>query len=179
MKLETLSRQPTLIANRFELRPPKPSDKGALELHAGDERVARMTRTIPHPLPPGAADALIERALSSDRVEDLWIMDGTKSGMGEVLGVVGLERMDRSQCEIAYWVVPGLWGTGIATEAVKTILEANPLASSTVFAAVFHDNPASARVLTNLGFDYLGDAEYYSVARGAQVPTWTYLRRLK
>ena len=41
------------------------------------------------------------------------------------------------------------------------------------------DNPASARVLTNTGFEYLGDAEAFSVARGSTVPTWTYLKRLQ
>ena len=48
-----------------------------------------------------------------------------------------------------------------------------------MFASVFQDNPASAKVLTNCGFDYIGDAESYSVARGSQVPTWTYLRKLR
>ena len=32
--------------------------------------------------------------------------------------------------------------------------------------------------LTNAGFEYIGDAEAFSVARGTPVPTWTYLRRL-
>jgi hypothetical protein len=32
-------------------------------------------------------------------------------------------------------------------------------------------------VLTNTGFEYLGDAEAFSVARNAPVPTWTYLKR--
>jgi RimJ/RimL family protein N-acetyltransferase len=47
-----------------------------------------------------------------------------------------------------------------------------------MFASVFQDNPASARVLTHCGFEYLGDAESYSVARESTVPTWTYLRKL-
>ena len=33
--------------------------------------------------------------------------------------------------------------------------------NDTMFATVFQDNPASARVLTNAGFVYLGDAETY------------------
>ena len=33
---------------------------------------------------------------------------------------------------------------------------------------------ASARVLTNCGFQYLGDAEGHCVARDAVLPTWTY-----
>jgi hypothetical protein len=33
-------------------------------------------------------------------------------------------------------------------------------------------------VLTNAGFDYIGDAEAFSVARNAKVPTWTYVRKM-
>jgi RimJ/RimL family protein N-acetyltransferase len=55
---------------------------------------------------------------------------------------------------------------------------ANPLDDKTMFAEAFQDNPRSARVLTNAGFQYLGDAESFSVARNARVPTWTYIRKL-
>jgi RimJ/RimL family protein N-acetyltransferase len=71
-----------------------------------------------------------------------------------------------------------MWNTGLASDAVKALIAANPLANKTIFASVFQDNPGSARVLTNAGFDYLGDAEAFSVARGAKVATWTYLKRL-
>ena len=49
--------------------------------------------------------------------------------------------------------------------------------NDTIFSAVFQDNPASARVLTNCGFEYVGDAEAFSVARNAKVTTWTYIRK--
>jgi len=71
-----------------------------------------------------------------------------------------------------------MWNTGLASEAVKAMVAANPLGNDTIFASVFQDNPGSARVLTNCGFAYLGDAESWSVARNARVPTWTYLRRM-
>jgi RimJ/RimL family protein N-acetyltransferase len=66
----------------------------------------------------------------------------------------------------------------VASEAVRVLIAANPLQSTTIFASVFQDNPASARVLTNCGFEYLGDAESFSVARDASVPTWTYSLKL-
>ena len=47
-----------------------------------------------------------------------------------------------------------------------------------VYKRQFQDNAGSARVLSHAGFEYLGDAETYSVARSARVPTWTYIRRL-
>lgn len=178
MKLDTIVNQPVIETERLILRPLRRSDAGMLELFGGDERVARNTRTIPHPLPPGAVEALINRALAEDRSEDIWVMDGSVSGQGELMGLIALERMDRAQSEIGYWVVPAFWNTGLASEAVRAIIAANPHDARTLFASVFQDNPASARVLTNAGFEYLGDAEAYSVARGATVPTWTYLKRL-
>ena len=178
MKLTSVSEQMTYAAERFLLRPPRRSDLGVLEMATSDARVARMTREIPHPLPPGAMASLIERASADDRTEEIWILDGSESGLGEVLGQVSLQHMDRNQSEISFWVVPGLWGSGIASEAVKTLLDANPLASEAVFAAVFQDNPASSRVLGNLGFAFIGEASYFSVARDTQVPTWTYVKSM-
>ena len=180
MQIEPLAGQPVIETDRLVLRPLQRSDKGMLQLYAGDERVARMTTSIPHPLPPGAEDAFIDRALSPRRREDVWALDGTRSGLGELVGVIGLERMEDAarQSEVGYWVAPAFWNTGLASEAVGALLAANPHEAATVFASVFQDNPVSARVLTNAGFEYLGDAEAFSVARGARVPTWTYLKRI-
>jgi RimJ/RimL family protein N-acetyltransferase len=78
--------------------------------------------------------------------------------------------MDRGQSEIGYWVAPAMWNTGFASEAVDALVSANPLENTTIFGSVFQDNPGSARVLTNAGFEYLGDAEAFSVARGRRFP---------
>lgn len=175
MKHDAITAQPVIEAGRFILRPVRKSDAGLLALYTGDRRVAEATRSVPHPLPPGATEAFIARAQSDDRVEDVWVMDGSAQNMGEVLGVIGLKRMDRGQSEVSYWVAPAFWNTGFASEALRALIRANPQKSRTLFAEVFQDNPVSARVLTNCGFNYLGDAEAYSVARGMRAPTWTYL----
>lgn len=170
--------QPVIPAERFVLRPLRKSDVGLIELYAADSRVARATRSIPHPLPPGAIAAFVERAMRPDRTDDVWALDGSEHGQGEVLGIVSLTRMDRRQSEIGYWVAPAFWNTGVASEAVRALIAANPHGAAQIFAAVFQDNPGSARVLTNCGFDYLGDAEAYSVSRDATVPTWTYALKI-
>jgi RimJ/RimL family protein N-acetyltransferase len=177
MRTDTILRQSIIETRRLRLRPLRRSDAGLIALHAGDVRVARGTRSIPHPYPPGAAEALIARADADDRIEDHWAMDGTGRGLAEVMGLLSLVRMDRRQSEIGYWVAPAFWNSGLASEAVRALIAANPHGASTIFAEVFQDNPGSARVLTNCGFDYLGDAEAYSVARGATVATWTYSLR--
>lgn len=178
MMLDKIINQPVIEADRFVLRPLRRSDQGLIDHYASDRLLARMTTSIPHPLPPGATEAFITRAQQEDRVEEIWAMDGTADGNSEVMGLVSLDRVGDNQAEIGYWVAPPYWNTGIASEAVRTLIAANPLGSKTMFAAVFQDNPASARVLTNSGFQYLGDAESFSVARNAPVPTWTYSLKL-
>lgn len=172
--LDQSASQFVVPADRIVLRPLRPSDAGLIALHAGDLRVARGTKSIPHPYPPGAATQLIARAQDADRHRDVWAMDGSAQGWGEVVGLITLTRLDRRQSEISYWVAPAFWNTGIASEAVRALIAANPHGAAQIFAEVFQDNPGSARVLTNAGFDYLGDAEAFSVARAATVPTWTY-----
>lgn len=170
--------QPVIQTERFVLRPLRPSDAGMIAHYTSDRRVAEGTRAIPHPLPPGAAEGFVTRALSAGRDEDVWAIDGAEQKLAELLGVVSLTRMEGAQSELGFWIGAGFWNTGFATEAVEALVAANPHNSRTMFAEVFQDNPGSARVLTNCGFVYLGDAESWSVARGARVPTWTYLRKM-
>ena len=140
--------------------------------------MAKNARSLPHPLPLGATEAFIARALKPGAEELSWILDGSGHGLSEVLGVITLKPLDRDQCEVTFWVAPSFWGTGLARTALAAMVEANPLGSKTMFAEIIQDNQASARVVTAAGFEYIGDAEAFSVARGSQVPTWTYLRKL-
>lgn len=178
MMHETLTAQPTLTADRFTLRPCRKSDAGLIAMYASDKRVARGSRAIPHPLPPGTVEAMIERANAPDRVEDVWVLDGSSHDHVEAMGLVSLIRMDRDQSEFHGWIAPAFWNAGFASEALRILIAANPHGSRRIFAEVFQDSPESARVLTNCGFDYLGDAEAFNVARNAVVPTWTYTLQL-
>lgn len=170
--------QPVIGTDRFVLRPVRASDAGLLALYAGDERVARATRSIAHPLPPGATEAFIARSQDPRRAEDVWVMDGSAHGLAEVLGVISLKRLDRQQSEVGYWVAPAFWNAGLASEALRALIDANPQGAATLFAEVFQDNAVSARVVTNAGFAYIGDAETWCLARGAMVKTWTYVKKL-
>lgn len=172
-----VTQQPVIDAGRFILRPLNAADAGRITLYARDPRVARNTASIPHPLPPGTTEAFIARAQSPDRTGDVWAMDATPAGGPDLMGVIGMERLDRQQSELSFWVAPAHWNSGLASAALTALIAANPQAARTFFATVFQDNPASARVLTNCGFAYLGDAETFCVARGARVPTWTYSRK--
>jgi RimJ/RimL family protein N-acetyltransferase len=178
MMLKVVEAQVEIKAARFVLRPVRVSDSGLIAMYSGDARVAEGTSSIPHPLPPGATEGFIARTMMAGASEQVWVMDGLALGLPEVLGVISLKQMDRDQSEIGYWVAPAFWNTGYASEAVQALVAANPLKNRGIFAQAFQDNPGSARVLTNCGFAYLGDAESFSVARNARVQTWTYLRKM-
>lgn len=174
---------PEIRTERLILRGLRPADAALMAVHAGDRRVAEGSRSIPHPLPKGAEEAFIAAALAATRDEDVWAIDGAPSGSAGLMGVISLKALDVNQrggqSQIGYWVAPAFWNTGVASEAVRALVAANPHGARTLFAEVFQDNPVSARILTNAGFDYIGDAEAVSMARGgAAVPTWTYLRKM-
>ncbi|WP_412070691.1 GNAT family N-acetyltransferase [Pseudooceanicola nanhaiensis] len=181
---------PVIEAETFVLRPLRLSDMGLIEHYTKDERVARNTRKVPHPLPPTATEAFIRRALTTDQEGNVWTIDAAAHGGAEVMGLITLRPADADgeagipdtgaseQAEVHFWVGPAFWNSGIATAALNALIAANPGGHRTYFASVFQDNPASARVLTNCGFAYIGDAESYSVARAAKVATWTYSRKL-
>lgn len=170
---------PVIAGTRVLLRGLEAEDAARMEVYAGDRRLAEGTRSIPHPLPPGAAERFLEAATAPAREEDVWAIDASPSGTPGLVGVISLKPLCRSQSQIGYWVAPHAWNSGIASDAVRALIGANPHRARTLFAEVFQDNPASARILTNAGFDYIGDAEAVSLARGPRpVPTWTYLRKM-
>ena len=61
---ETTLTQPEIVTERLRLRRLRPRDAALIALYASDRRVAWTTAVIPHPYPPGAAEAFVERILS-------------------------------------------------------------------------------------------------------------------
>ena len=164
---------PVLASPRLSLRPLHPADAGPISLWCGQYRVASMLARVPHPYPPGAAEAFIARARSGAGGEQVWALDGTPSGAADFLGVVGLRATDDPGVRgLGYWVGPPAWGLGYATEAVATVLDAafaDP-AIKAIETTVYTDNAASARVLEKMGFVVIGAGEQFCPAREAVVP---------
>ena len=159
----------TIETERLLLRPLRASDAGPLTLFASDSRVARMTTSIPHPYPPGAAAAFIETTNKGKRGEEVWVIDATPSDGEELVGVIGFRADPPS---IGYWVGPPYWGAGYATEAVQALVRHlfDTRALPALDAVVFMDNAASVAVLRKAGFAEIGRTRVHSVAHGATVP---------
>ena len=161
-----------LNGSRVRLRPPQLADTGPLALYAGDRRVASMTTSIPHPYPPGAAEAWVSATLTGKSPEIAWAIDASPDGGAELVGVISIKR---ATGELGYWVGPPYWGTGYASEAAGLVcrhLLSNRI--DRIGASVFFDNSRSERVLRRTGFRQTGDTWLYSVARGDEVPALTF-----
>lgn len=154
---------------RLLLRPPRPSDAGPIGHYLADPRVSMMTAAIPHPYPPGAAEAWIEGLALGRTGEEAWVIDATPIDWSELVGVISV-RLDSGQ--IGYWIGVPFQGTGFASEALDGLVRhlfatrAVPQLSAEVIA----DNEASIRVLKKAGFVVTGERMIYSVARAGAVP---------
>ncbi|MEC9435122.1 MAG: GNAT family N-acetyltransferase [Pseudomonadota bacterium] len=177
--MDGLTLPATIEADRLDLRPPRARDAGMMSLYLGDARVAKSLSLIPHPFPPGAAEQMIERANAGRRSGPLYVMDASRSDGPEMVGLVFLNRAADEGPGIprlSYVVGPPFWNTGYATEAAMAVCGALfDAGAEAIVAQVYQDNAAaSAHVLTRAGFDYTGDGEAFSAARGAAAPVWRY-----
>ena len=142
------SRHPTV-----RIRPVESSDGSLIEEYASDPRIA-ATSHVPFPYPRGAGAVFVAKA-----------MDGWKHGVERTFavvsddrfaGVVSLMAIDRplGRAQVGYWIAVPYWGKGIATEAVRLVVDLAyaVFGLRSLGAACLADNDASARVLEKAGF---------------------------
>jgi RimJ/RimL family protein N-acetyltransferase len=131
------------------------------ELLAGDTELALRTATMPIPYTHEDAHAFLRTA---DPARTFAMVVGELKE--EVVGVIGMVE-NEAGIEIGYWVGRRHWGRGYATTALSlliSILRQRGIAQ--VYADVFPENPASARVLEKCGFERLGEIERHLPKRG-------------
>jgi RimJ/RimL family protein N-acetyltransferase len=161
-----------LETRRLWLRWPNVRDAAAIERLASEKDVAEMTATIPHPYPAGEAEARVFRMRKDNATGQGWRLAlAFKDRPGELIGIIGVNNQGDA-AELGYWLGRPFWGAGLMTEAVGAVLDA--LVTYADFdsfeAAARVINPASARVLTKLGFRHEGSAMRPAPARGGPVP---------
>jgi RimJ/RimL family protein N-acetyltransferase len=72
---------------------------------------------------------------------------------GTIAGTIGCFRID-DQTEVTYWIDRALWGRGIASAALQSLL--STVTERPIFARAASDNAASLRVLEKAGFRGIG-----------------------
>ena len=128
-------------------------DAPALVRYANNRKIWLNVRdAFPHPYAEEDADAWLELVVDQDPPTSLTI--ATES---EAIGGIGFSLRDDVRlrtAEIGYWLAEPFWGRGIATDAVRAIVDyafAN-FDLTRIEAYVFEWNPASCRVLEKAGF---------------------------
>ncbi len=92
----------------------------------------------------------------------LWLLHDRRSG--QLVGRGGLQHTfvtGRDEVEVAWAIVPELWGRGLATELAHASIDAafGALALHEVIAYTLPDNWASRRVMEKTGFGFEGTIE--------------------
>lgn len=149
-----------LDGDRVTLRPMVLDDARAMaDLLEDDEEAASLTSRIPVPCDEAGARSWIassgEHTFAVVRRED-----------GRFVGAVGLTH-EGPRVGLGCWIGRPYWNRGYAAEAVSLVLDhARRIGVRSVEAVVLPENSASARVLTKLGFEVIG--ETFRDVRGAR-----------
>lgn len=145
--------QAELRTARLRLRPFRAEDAPRVQLLIDDPEIARNTLSIPHPYPPGLAERWIAGHSDDWAAGRKGVWAVCLAG-GELVGAAGLHlEPAHRRAELGYWIARSHRGRGIATEAVRALVEHafDALGLERVFAHHFPWNPASGRVLQKAG----------------------------
>lgn len=151
-------RQPTLRTERLVLRPFHLEDASEVRVLADDEAVARNTLNIPHPYEREHAEAWIKSHPGQLERAEAVTFAVTEPGEG-IVGAVGLIlAWEHRRAELGYWIGRPFWSRGYATEAARAVVAwgFSELDLHRIHASHFPRNPASGRVLRNLGMRHEG-----------------------
>lgn len=142
------------------LRHYRDEDFAALHAAMSDFDSVRMLASWPYPADEAYTrsrfntDAMKSGAIKAIDVDGKWV-----GGIGILDG------------EIGYSIAKAYWGQGIATQAValKVAECFSDPENEVVTSCVFHDNPASSRVLVKNGFRTIRSCNEYCKARNEDV----------
>ncbi len=160
---------------RLTLRPGWPEDAEALAAAIGHEGVVRNLARAPWPYPLEEAEAFLALPRTGHEPR-LQIFERAGDGH-RLIGGIGIDLGGANGHELGYWLTPGVWGRGYATEAGRAVvaMARHALNLDRLHACHQVDNPASGRVLTKLGFRATGRIESRpSRGRGVAAPCALY-----
>ncbi len=148
--------QPSLETPRLTLRPFRLDDAPAVQELAGAAEVADTTMNIPHPYPPGAAEAWIASHPAQWEAGGLATFAVVARDIDSLVGAIGLVLAPQhSRAEVGYWIGVPYWNRGFATEAGRALFDFafGPLALHRIEGRHFTRNAPSGRVMQKLGME--------------------------
>jgi ribosomal-protein-alanine N-acetyltransferase len=142
------------------LRPFSQGDASIVARLAGDDRVSRTTLNIPHLYSIEMARTWIgvHPKRWSDR--DGAVFAIAPKATNEVVGTVSLVSITGTETELGYWIGYESWNKGYCSEAAHALVQYafDHMGITRVFAEHLSSNPASERVMTNIGMTHIGQS---------------------
>lgn len=138
----------------FVLRLFKKGDEESLVENINNKSIYERTLRIPYPYTMQDAWDWIAK----NEVEDPTGVSFAIDINGQVVGGIGIARIENNEGELGYWLGEHYWGQGIMSEAVKRITEYGfqNLGLEKLYADVFSFNNASMKVLEKNGYSLEG-----------------------
>lgn len=88
-----------------------------------------------------------------------------------VIGCADVDEIASDSGDLGYWLDEAYWGRGLAGEAAGAVRDfaLGTVGLKRLLSGHAADNPASGRILTKLGFRWIGDATTWSRSRQEQI----------
>jgi len=129
---------------------------------------------MPHPFELKDAQNFI--ANKKDQKEDYVFVIEYESNLSGMIGLHPQNDVYRLSLELGYWVGEPYWGKGIASEAVRQVLEFafDNLEYNRIFAGALEHNEGSKKVLLKNNFVFEGIARKAVVKNDVIMDEWQY-----
>ena len=166
-----MNERPTIQTDRLLLRPFALEDASMVQTLAGEKDIASTTLNLPHPYEDGMAEEWIgthqERYEKGESVVLAIVLNDNRT----LIGAIGLEiNKDNDRAELGYWIGKPYWNKGYCTEAARALIQHgfDVLGLVRIHASHFRRNPASGRVMQNIGMIHEGSLRKHITKWGKQ-----------
>ena len=166
-----MNERPTIQTDRLLLRPFALEDASMVQTLAGEKDIASTTLNLPHPYEDGMAEEWI--GTHQDRYEkgESVVLAIVLNDNRTLIGAIGLEiNKDNDRAELGYWIGKPYWNKGYCTEAARAFIQHgfDVLGLVRIHASHFGRNPASGRVMQNIGMIHEGSLRKHIKKWGKQ-----------
>ena len=138
------------------MRPLQESDIPEILKHVSAPEIPQNT-FVPQPYPPEAAGEFVQQAQENWRSDAGYTFAIIDRASGQFAGCMGIHPVDKHRrAEVGYWIGKTFWGRGLATAALRLLLQFGfeDLQLNRIEAGHFLHNPASGRVMQKANMRY-------------------------
>ena len=123
---------------------------------------------VPQPYPPEAASEFVRLGRERWRYDEAYVFGVIEKCSQRFAGCMGIHPVAaHGRAEVGYWIGKAFWGRGLATSALRLLLQFafETLKLNRVEAGHFAHNPASGRVMEKAGMRFEGLRRQYVLHR--------------